>query len=510
MEPNIKEAERRIAEARETRAEVLDLGDLCFRELPASLASLSNLKSLDLSMTSDDVNLFEDLSPLSSLEKIQTLDLLRSIRVEDLTPLSSLQDLQNLILSYTSVTDLSPLSGLKNLKHLDLSRTRVEDLSPLSSLKNLEYLDLSHTSVRDLSPLSGLKNLRYLDLDLTIAGDLSPLAGLPDLQVLEVGEAYGDLSALSNLRNLKSLNLYDYWGAIPIELIRFFVTHPSLTQLAAANAVAVPREVLSASHYDNCLPRLRTYISELDLEAEAENEVKVILLGNGRVGKTQLCRCLRGKPFNESIESTHGVQIWRNELRIQTGGKEQAFNVNWWDFGGQDIYHGTHALFLRSRAVFLILWTPHLENRDEYDDNGVAVRNQPLSYWLNYVRTLAGSESPIIIVQSQCDRTTDRRADPPRPEGVGFFECCSFSAKEGAGRKTLDGLLRDGMRYLLERNGALLIGRGRAEVRRRLYKWRIEDQKRRPEKRKHRTLTVDKLGALCPGSRPSIISTKRA
>jgi internalin A len=23
-----------------------------------------------------------------------------------------------------------------------------------------------------------------------------------------------------------------------------------------------------------------------------------------------------------------------------------------WDFGGQDIYHGTHALFMRTRAVF--------------------------------------------------------------------------------------------------------------------------------------------------------------
>ena len=259
----------------------------------------------------------------------------------------------------------------------------------------------------------------------------------------------------------------------------------------------MPREVLSHQGYDNCLSRLRTYFAELDLGAEAENEVKVILLGNGRVGKTQLCRRFRGQPFDESEPSTHGVQIWREELRIRTGGEEQVFQVNWWDFGGQDIYHGTHALFLRSRAVFLILWTPELENRDEYEENGIPLRNQPLAYWLDYVRTLAGEGSPVIVVQSQCDRFADRRPDPPRPDGAGFFECCPYSAKNDLGRETLEAHLRDAMRYLLERNGALEIGQGRAEVRRRLYDWRSEDQNRKPEERQHRTLTLAELRGLC-------------
>lgn len=225
--------------------------------------------------------------------------------------------------------------------------------------------------------------------------------------------------------------------------------------------------------------------------------MKVILLGNGRVGKTQLCRRFRGQPFDESVESTHGVQIWREELRIRAGGQEQDFQVNWWDFGGQDIYHGTHALFLRSRAVFLILWAPHLENRDEYFENEIPLRNQPLAYWLDYVRTLAGEASPVIVVQSQCDRFADRRPDPSRPDGFGFFECCSFSAKEDLGRETLEGRLRDAIRYLLERNGALEIGHGRSEVRRRLYNWRSEDQEREPEQRQHRTVTPDAFRALC-------------
>ena len=259
----------------------------------------------------------------------------------------------------------------------------------------------------------------------------------------------------------------------------------------------MPREVLSHNLLDNCLPRLRSYFSELASEPEAENEVKVILLGNGRVGKTQLCRRFRDEPFDASVPSTHGVQIWREELKIQTAGQETAFHVNWWDFGGQDIYHGTHALFLRNRAVFLILWNPAFEDRKEFSENGLVLRNQPLAYWLDYVRSLAGEDSPVIVVQSQCDTFADRRPAPPRPDGFNFFESCSLQVNRHPGRETLEGQLRDAMRYLLERNGALEIGKGRAEVRRRLYAWRREDQQRRSAEREHRTLSLDEFRGLC-------------
>jgi hypothetical protein len=32
--------------------------------------------------------------------------------------------------------------------------------------------------------------------------------------------------------------------------------------------------------------------------------------------------------------------------------------LNLWDFGGQDIYHGSHTLLLHGQTIFLVLWTP--------------------------------------------------------------------------------------------------------------------------------------------------------
>ncbi len=326
---------------------------------------------------------------------------------------------------------------------------------------------------------------------------MSPLAGLTRLQTLNLDSTgVTDLSALVGLTRLESLGLYDC-GPVPTDLLRHLAFQTQLVYLRASKAAGLPVEVLSHDFFDGCVTRLRAYFAELDRGAEQENEVKVILLGNSRVGKTQLCLRFRGRPFDESVESTHGVQIWRKELKILTDDEEQAFQVNWWDFGGQDIYHSTHSLFLRSHAVFVILWTPTRENRDEHEENGIPLRNQPLAYWLDYVHSLAGSDSPVIVVQSQCDRFSDRRPAPAESANFNFFQTCAYSAKEDLGRETLEGQLRDAMRYLLERSGALSIGQGRAKLRRRLYALRSEDQERQPKERQYRTLTLAEFQVLC-------------
>ena len=70
------------------------------------------------------------------------------------------------------------------------------------------------------------------------------------------------------------------------------------------------------------------------------NQVKLMVLGNGRIGKTQICNRLRDRSYDDNADSTHGITV--SEAPIPGG--DGTFAI--WDFGGQDIYHGTHALFL--------------------------------------------------------------------------------------------------------------------------------------------------------------------
>ena len=86
--------------------------------------------------------------------------------------------------------------------------------------------------------------------------------------------------------------------------------------------------------------------------------------------------------------------------------------MNLWDFGGQDVYHGSHALFLDGHAVFLVLWHPDSESAAP-GEPGVTAAHRPLAYWLDYVRAEAGPDAVVLVVQARCDARGDEKPPPP-------------------------------------------------------------------------------------------------
>jgi internalin A len=194
-----------------------------------------------------------------------------------------------------------------------------------------------------------------------------------------------------------------------------------------------------------------------------------MILGNGRVGKTQICRRLRGEDYDERIRSTHGVQVTDAPLPLGSG---ESVTLRIWDFGGQDIYHGTHALFLRSRAIFPLVWTPESEAEKFHIHDGFEFRNQPLGYWLAYVRAFGGPHSPVLIIQSQCDESELECQRPPVSDDAlaafPFKKLLHYSVKENHGRAALNEALADAVGWLRRRQGVETIGSGRAAVKARL------------------------------------------
>ena len=198
--------------------------------------------------------------------------------------------------------------------------------------------------------------------------------------------------------------------------------------------------------------------------------MKVFVLGNGGVGKSYLCNRLLPEAQQlepKTIVSTHGIQVRTFQLDVATC--DRPADLNLWDFGGQDIYHGSHALFLQRRAIFLLLWTPDHE-QGSWDEAGVIMRHQPLSYWLTYIRNLAGTDAPILVVQSQCDRRDQCHRQPPAelPSDVPFLRTCAVSALTSYGWDEFQGLLRGATTELFSQRRPPRIGKGRIDVRRRV------------------------------------------
>jgi internalin A len=468
------EAQRRIAACREIRSESLDLSDLGLTRVPEEVSELDWLRELDLF---DNWIGAEGARALSGLVNLTWLDLYGYNRIgaEGAQALSGLVNLTWLGLYDNCIGDegARALSGLVNLTTLELYGNCIGDegARALSGLVNLTTLRLpaNRIGAEGARALSGLVNLTTLDLNGNRIGDegARALSGLVNLTTLSLwGNGVTDLSFLLQLRKLEKLDCSECQvERAPPE----FWDMPSLREVILYEAAlpGVPKEVLSRNEEESCLERLRAHFRDLQAGESEITDFKLMLLGNGRVGKTQICRRLQGQEYDETVPSTHGVKIDAAPL---TALRDLA-TLRIWDFGGQDIYHGTHALFLKSSAIFMLVWTPKWEDRDD-DNGGFTFRNQPLGYWLDYVREFGSEDSPVIVVQTQCDLPEQERLRPPVDDkaldAFPFKKVLHYSAKENRGRAALDEALADAVQWLRRKQGVAVIGTGRAAVKARL------------------------------------------
>ena len=229
---------------------------------------------------------------------------------------------------------------------------------------------------------------------------------------------------------------------------------------------------------------------------QIDAEIKVLFLGNGGAGKTQLCRRLRDLPFDPNIPTTHGVQLGKTTVELD--GFPEPVRLNLWDFGGQETYHGSHALFLHGQATFLLLWTPALEHQTTYQEGELSLRHRPLSYWVDYLRAFAGTDASVLIVQSQCDTRDKRILHPPAPvEDFPFYRFTEVSARTGLNLGILKESIKEAVRDRFDRRTPPPIGTGRVKVRDRLRQMLEEDQKRVPAQRQHRLLEREEFDSIC-------------
>ncbi len=228
-------------------------------------------------------------------------------------------------------------------------------------------------------------------------------------------------------------------------------------------------------------------------------ECKVIVLGNGGVGKTELIRALRGEPFDPDQEATHAIRLWKWDGQTDGDGfrlypdelPNTELHLNIWDFGGQDLYHNTHRLFMETSAVFVIVERardPDQPYRSEHPDDLV----RPLQFWLDQVRAVTASDSRpprVLIVRSAIDKTDTENGQPPKSwhwqpwrervrtedHRVRYFELSACDAHRSTDQwKDFRAHLMDLVKTELGGSAAVQWPRGRVAVRRKLQGWQPE------------------------------------
>ncbi|MEM6900416.1 MAG: COR domain-containing protein, partial [Pseudomonadota bacterium] len=139
---------------------------------------------------------------------------------------------------------------------------------------------------------------------------------------------------------------------------------------------------------------------------------------------------------------------------------------------------------------------PETDTHAEYEHEGLTFRNQPVAWWLDYLRRFADTEAPWIICQTRIDEIPDRGEHPQVPairESAADVTTVAYSAKTQAREGLFFGALSDAVRAV----NPPKIGRGRLRVIEDLRRLFDEDRKREKEDRTCRLLSRARFDEIC-------------
>ncbi|MFF4415240.1 COR domain-containing protein, partial [Streptosporangium sp. NPDC001559] len=255
---------------------------------------------------------------------------------------------------------------------------------------------------------------------------MAALTGLTDLnisnnQLAALPEGMAALTGLTDLNiSNNKLRVIPDW-LVDLVMLRNLSTHGNLS-------ISPPPEITS-SGTESVLAFLRAR-----REGASEQWVsKLLIVGEGGVGKTSLIKALTGKPHNPSEPTTHGLQI--SHLPIKHPDRAEVnMDLSAWDFGGQQIYHATHQFFITDRSLFLLLWNARL-----------GWEQGKLRYWLDII-TARAPGSPIILIATHADhneRPVDLPLDELRQEYPRIADSISIDSETCCGIDNLISSIRE-------------------------------------------------------------------
>jgi small GTP-binding protein len=131
------------------------------------------------------------------------------------------------------------------------------------------------------------------------------------------------------------------------------------------------------------------------MSANKKNKMKVIMLGEGRVGKTSLLRRYLTNAFDEGEESTL-------EAKMHQGVKVEAVDKVWdvflWDTAGQERFRALAGAYYRDADGAVL--TYDITDKDSFTRVRV---------WLRELEKVVGDNISVMVVGNKCDLERERK-----------------------------------------------------------------------------------------------------
>ncbi|HET9640425.1 MAG TPA: COR domain-containing protein [Allosphingosinicella sp.] len=354
----IQRAKRAIRLCEKNRAESLDLSDMGLRVLPPGVGRLTFLKILNLS----DNKLNQLPDEIANLNNLTTLWLSKNDLGVIPKVVLDLPELKQLYINYNDISEIP--EDIKRLSKLEVFFVEFNNITEIPSaigvLTSVNTITFAGNHLSDLpKEMANLVNLQTLDLSRNhfriVPDAVIAITSLENLY-LSSNELVSLPTSLRRLRKLQSL----YFRDNPLPDVYFDTMEQGLGALL-------------------------TLLESLHGVTERLFEAKLLITGEGQVGKSWALAKLRGKDPRSEIGSdntTWGID--RGELKLPHPLEEdEEILLNTWDFGGQKIYRVTHQFFFSEQAIYILVWNPRQ-----------GVEQCRVREWLRMIALRTGSEAP--------------------------------------------------------------------------------------------------------------------
>ncbi len=114
-----------------------------------------------------------------------------------------------------------------------------------------------------------------------------------------------------------------------------------------------------------------------------DKAIKVILLGEAGVGKTNLIRIAIGKEFDPSTSSTLSSSYCDAQIEVD----KKQYRYFLWDTAGQETYRSLNQLFIKDSKIILIVFA--INARESFNQ---------VDFWYKYVKDLLGESGYIVAL----------------------------------------------------------------------------------------------------------------
>ncbi|PIY07935.1 MAG: hypothetical protein COZ18_14900 [Flexibacter sp. CG_4_10_14_3_um_filter_32_15] len=265
------------------------------------------------------------------------------------------------------------------------------DFSTVETMESIEVIDCSYnkTELEKITISAAVfPNLKHLYFFESKIKEIELVGSFPKLETLHLAK-----NSLSELK-------IDFEDFPVLETLYLY-----------GNSIDnIPKELFDKERY-NAIQDIKTYFLSLQGEVDYLHEAKLILIGNGEVGKTSIRIRLndKEKPLPKKEERTQGLDIESYTIHsLSTSITKQKrkidFELHVWDFGGQGRYREVQQLFCSRKSLYIYV-TSH-DDTPIRDEDYVGYQ-----YWLSMANAFSYDEkdkkpSPILCVVNKIDEDT--------------------------------------------------------------------------------------------------------